>query len=70
MPSNLKLGHVETPSPYTEYGVKGGGESGRLGAPSALTAAMEDTLKNYGVKIHSLPVRPSQLRALIREKQM
>ena len=62
----MKIGHVETPSPYTEYGVKGGGEGGRLGAPSALTAAIEDALQDHGVKIHTLPIRPSTLHALIR----
>jgi CO/xanthine dehydrogenase Mo-binding subunit len=67
MPMNLKMGHVETPSPYSEYGVKGGGEGGRLGAPSALTSAIEDALSGYGVKIHTIPVRPSKLRELIRE---
>jgi CO/xanthine dehydrogenase Mo-binding subunit len=66
MPTNLKIGHVETPSPYSEYGVKGGGEGGRLGAPSALTSAIEDALRTYGVKIHTIPVRPSKLRELIR----
>jgi CO/xanthine dehydrogenase Mo-binding subunit len=66
MPANLKLGHVETPSPYTEYGVKGGGEGGRLGAPSALTSAIEDALRDHGVKISALPIRPSKLRELIR----
>jgi CO/xanthine dehydrogenase Mo-binding subunit len=49
--------------------VKGGGEGGRLGAPSALTAAMEDALSAYGVKIHTIPVRPSKLRELIRAGQ-
>ena len=66
MPSNLKIGHVETPSPYTEYGVKGGGEGGRLGAPSALSSAIDDALQKYGVKIQTIPVRPSKLRELIR----
>jgi CO/xanthine dehydrogenase Mo-binding subunit len=66
MPANLKLGHVETPSPYTEYGVKGGGEGGRLGAPSALSAAIDDALRGYGVKVQQIPVRPSTLRGLIR----
>ncbi len=67
MPRNFKLGHVETPSPYTEYGIKGGGEGGRLGAPSALTSAIEDALSNYGVRISALPVTPPILRGLIRE---
>ena len=29
----FEIGHVETPSPFTEYGVKGGGEGGRMIAP-------------------------------------
>ena len=32
VPNNVRVGHVETPSPYTEYGIKGGGEGGRMGA--------------------------------------
>ena len=69
MPRNFKLGHVETPSPYTEYGIKGGGEGGRLGAPSALTSAIENALSDYGVKIAALPVTPPVLRGLIREAE-
>ena len=66
MPRSFKLDHVETPSPYTEYGIKGGGEGGRLGAPSALTSAIEDALSDFGVKITALPVTPPVLRGLIR----
>ncbi|MEM1075035.1 MAG: xanthine dehydrogenase family protein molybdopterin-binding subunit [Pseudomonadota bacterium] len=69
MPTNLKLGHVETPSPYTEYGIKGGGEGGRLGAPSALTTAIEDALRDKGVTISALPVTPPVLRGLIRDAE-
>ncbi|WP_282127430.1 xanthine dehydrogenase family protein molybdopterin-binding subunit [Roseobacter litoralis] len=69
MPRNFKLGHVETPSPYTEYGIKGGGEGGRLGAPSALTSAIEDALQDYGVRIAALPVTPPVLRGLIRDAE-
>ena len=36
LPENVRVGHVETPSPYTEYGIKGGGEGGRMGAPPAI----------------------------------
>ncbi len=66
MPSNLKMGHVETPSPFTEYGVKGGGEGGRLGAPSALSSAIDDALLELGVKIDQIPMTPPKLRAKIR----
>ena len=70
MPIDMKLGHVQTPSPYTEYGVKGGGEGGRLAAPPALTSAVEDALSAYGVKIHSLPIPPAKLHGLIHEARL
>ena len=66
MPKDMKIGHLETPSPYTEYGIKGGGEGGRMGSPSALARAIEDALKPFGVRIDEVPMPPSKLRGLIR----
>ena len=68
-PVDIRVGHVETPSPYTEYGVKGGGEGGRMCAPPAITQAVEDALKPLGIKIDELPISPRRLRALIREAE-
>ena len=68
-PEDIKVGHVVTPSPFTEYGVKGGGEGGRMGTPPALAAAVEDALRPFGVQIDELPISPSRLRRLIREAQ-
>ena len=67
MVPNLKLGHVETPSPYTEYGVKGGGEGGRLAAPAALCAAIDSALDGLGIRIEAVPLMPWRLRQLIRD---
>lgn len=69
LPSRMKIGHLETPSPYTEYGVKGAGEGGRMVAPPALASAVEDALRPFGVKIEELPITPSRLRKLIREAE-
>lgn len=69
VPENIEVGHVETPSPYTEFGIKGGGEGGRMGAPPAIAAAIEDALKPLGVKIDALPITAMRLRTLIREAQ-
>jgi CO/xanthine dehydrogenase Mo-binding subunit len=66
VPQDVRVGHVETPSPYTEYGIKGGGEGGRMGAPPAVCAAIEDALRPFGVKIDAMPVTPAKLRGLIR----
>ena len=65
----MKCGHVETPSPFTEYGIKGGGEGGRMGTPPALAMAIEDALRPFGVKITELPLTPRKIRALVREAE-
>jgi CO/xanthine dehydrogenase Mo-binding subunit len=62
----VRVGHVQTPSPYTEYGIKGGGEGGRMGTPSAVARAVEDALKPFKVAIDSLPIPPSKVRSLVR----
>ena len=67
LPEEIVVGHVETPSPFTEYGIKGGGEGGRMGAPPAVASAVEDALRPLGVKIDALPLTPRYLRTLIRE---
>ncbi len=69
VPANVRVGHVETPSPFTEYGIKGGGEGGRMGAPPAICSAIEDALRSLGVKVDAMPVTPSKLRALVRAAQ-
>lgn len=66
MPAQIRVGHVETPSPFTEYGIKGGGEGGRMGAPPALTRAVEDALSRYGVRVDELPLTPRRVRSLVR----
>ena len=66
MPPAIRVGHVETPSPFTEYGIKGGGEGGRMGAPGALSGAIEDALAQYGVRCDELPLTPRKVRELVR----
>ncbi len=66
MPAEIRVGHVETPSPFTEYGIKGGGEGGRMGAPGALSRAIEDALGSYGVRCDELPLTPRRVRELVR----
>jgi carbon-monoxide dehydrogenase large subunit len=61
----FEIGHVETPSPFTQYGVKGGGEGGRMIAPAALASAVEDALAPLGVRIDELPMTPERLARLV-----
>ena len=69
MPPEIRVGHVQTPSPFTEYGIKGGGEGGRMGAPPALSSAVEDALSGFGLKVDELPLTPYRLRTMIRSAQ-
>ncbi len=61
------IGHEETPSPYTPYGIKGGGEGGRMMAPAAIAAAVNDALAPLGVKANTLPMTPERILGWIEE---
>jgi CO/xanthine dehydrogenase Mo-binding subunit len=70
MPSSHEVPEVEivhhcTPSPLTEFGQKGSGESGYLGAPAAISGAMQDALAPWGTTIDHLPMRLSEVSDLI-----
>src|SRR5262249_16020525 len=69
LPENVRVGHVETPSPYTEYGIKGGGEGGRMGAPPAIGSAIEDALYPRPLQLDALPITRPRLLTLIRAAQ-
>jgi 2-furoyl-CoA dehydrogenase large subunit len=66
MPSSHEIPQVEivhhcTPSPLTVFGQKGSGESGYLGAPAAISSAINDALAPIGVAMSKLPIRISAL---------
>jgi CO/xanthine dehydrogenase Mo-binding subunit len=58
---DIEVYHHVTPSPFTAYGVKGGGEGGRMVAPPAVTSAIEDALRPFGVQIDELPITPEKI---------
>jgi 2-furoyl-CoA dehydrogenase large subunit len=68
-PKKLDIGHVETPSPLTVLGSKGGAESSNETCPAALANAVEDALLPFNVKITELPLTPERILTLIREAQ-
>ena len=63
----FEIDHHETPSPYTPYGIKGGGEGGRMMAPGVVSAAIEDALRSYNVSIDELPITPNKILRWIGE---
>jgi carbon-monoxide dehydrogenase large subunit len=54
----IRIEHMETPAPYTEFGQKGIGESGAIGSPAAIANAVNDALRPLGVDIRQLPISP------------
>ncbi|ODU06671.1 MAG: hypothetical protein ABS81_04115 [Pseudonocardia sp. SCN 72-86] len=60
----FRLIHLESPSPWTWKGIKGVGESGAIGVPAAIAAAVEDALKEFEAEIASLPILPADVLAL------
>jgi aerobic carbon-monoxide dehydrogenase large subunit len=63
----IRILHMQTPSPYTEFGVKGIGESGAIGPPAAIANAINDALAPLGAEISALPVTPRRIFEAIRK---
>jgi CO/xanthine dehydrogenase Mo-binding subunit len=55
------IDHLETPSPYTEFGIKGCGEGGRLASIPAISSAIDDAYSDVGLFVNELPMTPSRL---------
>ncbi|MFA7679082.1 MAG: xanthine dehydrogenase family protein molybdopterin-binding subunit [Pigmentiphaga sp.] len=63
----IKLGHLCTPTPHTEYGMKGMGEGGAIPPPAAIANAVRDALKPLGAELNETPMTPRRIRAAIVE---
>ena len=63
----VRLAHLDTPSPLNPLGVKGLGEGGAIGPVAAIAGAVEDALSDLGVVVREGPLSPSRVRDLIRE---
>ena len=61
----IRVLHMETPSPHTEFGMKGIGEGGAVGPPAAIVSAVNDALFRIGAQVHDLPLTPARILAAI-----
>jgi len=66
---NIRLLHMETPSPYTNFGQKGVGEGGAIGPAGAIANAINDALAPLGVEICQIPVTPRRIIEAIEEQR-
>ncbi len=58
---DIRVLHMETPSPHTEFGMKGIGEGGAVGPPAAIVCAVNDALHAVGAEVHDLPLTPERI---------
>ena len=66
---NIRIRHMETPSPYTEFGQKGVGEGGAIGPAAAIANAVNDAMRTLGVELCEIPISPPRiLKALAAAK--
>ncbi|MGB3386682.1 MAG: xanthine dehydrogenase family protein molybdopterin-binding subunit [Pseudaminobacter sp.] len=56
-----RVDHMETLSPYTEFGVKGIGEGGAIAPPAAIGNAVNDALRPYGAELLRSPMTPRRV---------
>ncbi len=64
---HIAVHHLETPSPNTEYGIKGVGEGGAIPPPAAILNAVNDALHPRGVEINETPVTPHKILAALAQ---
>lgn len=65
---NIRLLHMETPSPYTNFGQKGVGEGGAIGPAGAIATAINDALAPLGVEMCRIPITPRRIVEAIEEQ--
>jgi aerobic carbon-monoxide dehydrogenase large subunit len=58
---DVRIVHMETPSPYTRFGQKGVGEGGAIAPPAAVTNAINDALKDLGAELLVSPITPRRI---------
>ncbi|MET0211133.1 MAG: xanthine dehydrogenase family protein molybdopterin-binding subunit [Burkholderiaceae bacterium] len=59
------IDHMQTPSPYTEFGQKGLGEGGAIAPPAAIVNAINDALAPLGAEILECPASPRRILAAL-----
>jgi carbon-monoxide dehydrogenase large subunit len=64
---DIKVLHMQTPSPYTEFGIKGLGEGGAVGPPAAIVSAVNDALRPLDAEVQDLPLTPHSVLAAIEQ---
>ena len=65
----IRIEHMQTPAPYTEFGQKGIGESGAIGPPAAIANAVNDALRPFDARVDELPISPKVILDALKNAQ-
>ena len=65
----FRTAFIATPAPSNPLGVKGGSESGTIGAPAAIGNAVIDALWHLGVRDIALPITPETVWRALKKAQ-
>ena len=66
---DVRVLHMETPSPHTRFGIKGMGEGGAIAPPAAIVNAINDALRPLNVEIGETPATPDRILQKIAAAQ-
>ena len=66
----IRIYHLETPSPYTKFGIKGMGEGGAIAPPAVIFNAVNDALADLGVEVNETPLDPRRLLEAIERARV
>jgi carbon-monoxide dehydrogenase large subunit len=58
---DVRVLHMETPSPHTRFGIKGMGEGGAIAPPAAVLNAVNDALRRLGAEVNETPITPERV---------
>ena len=66
----MRIFHLETPSPYTKFGIKGMGEGGAIAPPAVICNAVNDALRDLGVELSETPLTPKRILAALERAKV
>lgn len=58
---DVRVLHLETPSPHTRFGIKGMGEGGAIAPPAAVVNAINDALRPLRAVVSETPATPERV---------
>jgi len=67
---SFSVDHVESITNVNPLGAKGIGETGVIGVPAAIANAVANALREYGVKVNKIPIKPEDLLRQIKGNKL